>query len=82
MGMLAEVVARGPVAAVAVKCGTCKWLATLDPETRAEAEAMLAPDSGWEHVQIADAVRPLGLNLVASSIGRHRGGGCVSGRAR
>lgn len=80
MGQLAAVLQDGPppTKAKGPTCATCKWLSTLDDETRAEALQILA-DPSWQHGQIVSAFRPLGLAIAEQSIGRHRNDKCQRG---
>lgn len=76
MGLFAEAVTEGPpVVARGLKCALGTWLDTLDDETRAEAEAILA-DERWQHSDIYELFSQAGLDSTRITVSRHRRGIC------
>lgn len=75
MGALAGAIESGPQKKKGPSCGVGMWLATLDDETREEARTLLA-DPLWPHTELAKTFEPLGLDVAAATLARHRRGDC------
>lgn len=79
MGLLAEAIANGPQIKKGPPCATGAWLASLDDESRAEAQAMLdAGQATWPHTALNEEFAKAGLKVSTGSLTRHRKGKCAN----
>ena len=54
-----------------IKCYTCKWLATLDPD-QAEAVQEAIYSGEWHMSVLADALRDAGFDIAKEGLTYHR----------
>lgn len=79
MGKLADAVAAEQVPK-GIICTVTEILETLDKEDRAECEALLA-NPRVQHAALARAITAAyGMEISATTVGRHRKNGCRCGR--
>lgn len=79
MGLLAEARKAGPPRATGARsCAIGAWLTTLSDSDRADAEAILARTSGWEHKDVTSLFYQLKVpGLFKTTVSNHRRGDCT-----
>lgn len=75
MSTLREALARTAETKKGPPCTMGLWLEGLGKTERAEAEQLLA-DSAWQHTQVSEALKALGVHVAAPTVSRHRRGVC------